>query len=68
MEKGEQTRLQKAIGERIYVIENRAMLRPELFSAIHRDVKLRFGVDSYKNVKRKDLQDAIRFIGVWKPK
>lgn len=67
LERGEQIRLQKAIGQRVYVIENKAVLRPELFSAIHRDIKDHFGVESYKFLRRDELQSTIHFIESWKP-
>ena len=65
---GEQRRLQKAIGSRVYELESVAELRPKLFREIYREIKDRFGVASYKDVKRKDLQLAIRYVEAWIPK
>ncbi|MDI2588090.1 Rha family transcriptional regulator [Psychrobacillus sp. NEAU-3TGS] len=65
---GEQRRLQKAIGSRVYELESVAELRPKLFREIYREIKDRFGVASYKDVKRKDLQFAIRYVEAWIPK
>lgn len=65
---GEQRRLQKAVAIKVYEIENIAELRPKLFREIYREIKDRFGVASYKDVKRKDLQLAIRYVEAWIPK
>ena len=65
---GEQRRLQRAIGSKVYELESIAELRPKLFREIYREIKDRFGVASYKDVKRKDLQVAIRYVEAWIPR
>lgn len=65
---GEQRRLQKAVAIKVYELESIAELRPKLFREIYREIKDRFGVASYKDVKRKDLQPAIRYVEAWIPK
>lgn len=65
---GEQRRLQRAIGSKVYELESIAELRPKLFREIYREIKDRFGVASYKDVKRKDLQLAIRYVEAWIPR
>ena len=58
--------LQKAINIRVYqrldVINAEKRL---MFPAIHRDVKDRFGVASYRDIKRKDLTEALAYVQNW---
>ncbi|MFJ8261437.1 ORF6N domain-containing protein [Rummeliibacillus sp. NPDC094406] len=65
---GEQRSLQKAVASRVYEIENHAQYRPKLFKELYREIKDRFGVSSYKDVRRKDLQSAISYIEHYVPK
>ncbi|MEB6549123.1 ORF6N domain-containing protein [Heyndrickxia sporothermodurans] len=65
---GEQRRLQKGIASKIYEICDDPKARPTLFRELHREIKDRFGVASYKDVKRKELQSAIRYVENWIPK
>lgn len=65
---GEQRRLQKAVAIKVYELESIAEFRPKLFCEIYREIKDRFGVASYKDVKRKDLQLAIRYVEAWIPR
>lgn len=65
---GEQRRLQKAIGSKVYGLESISEFRPKLFKELYREIKDRFGVASYKDVKRKDLQMAIRYVDAWIPR
>ncbi|MDF1511969.1 ORF6C domain-containing protein, partial [Robertmurraya sp. DFI.2.37] len=46
---GEQRRLQKGIAQRVYEIESDQVLRSKLFRELHREIKDRFGVASYKD-------------------
>lgn len=65
---GEQRRLQKAVGSKVYELASDPSERKRLFSELYREIKDRFGVASYKDVKRKELQIAIRYIESWIPK
>ena len=54
----EQRKLQKAVSARVYQrLDVVNAERKMLFSAIYRDLKDRFGVASYRDIKRKDLTD-----------
>ncbi|MED4530939.1 ORF6C domain-containing protein [Metabacillus fastidiosus] len=64
---GEQRRLQKGIASRVYEIERNPTLRPKLFRELQREIKTYFGVDTYKNIKSRDLQQALRYIDKWLP-
>jgi prophage antirepressor-like protein len=68
LDHGEQRRIQKAVGAKVYEIEPDPTLRKEFFSELHREIKDRFGVTSYKDIKRKDMQAAIRYIEAWIPR
>jgi prophage antirepressor-like protein len=68
LDHGEQRRIQKAIGHKVYELENDQEVRGQLFREIHREIKDRFAVASYKDIKRKDLLSAIRYIEAWVPR
>jgi|SRR5690625_1694089 len=65
---GEQRRLQKAIAIRVYELYEDKDERPQAFGSIHREIKDRFGVASYKDVRRQELQGAINYVEHWIPK
>lgn len=69
---GQQRTLQAIISKKAY--ERAAVIyRPQevrsnirgLFSAIHRDIKNRFGVASYRDILRNDLGAAIKYVEAW---
>lgn len=66
LDSGEQRKLQRAISVGVYqrldVINAERKL---MFPAIHRDVKDRFGVASYRDIKRKDLKEALLYVQNW---
>ena len=65
---GEQRRLQKGVATKVYEVCDDPQLRPKLFRELYREIKDRFGVASYKDVKRKELQIALRYIENWIPR
>lgn len=65
---GEQRRLQKAVAIKVYEIEDDPHDQRKLFRELYREIKDRFAVASYKDVKRKDLQSAIRYVDAWLPR
>jgi Rha family phage regulatory protein len=68
LESGEQRRIQKAVGFKVYSIANEPKERDRLFKELYRELKDRFGVGSYKDIKRKDMQSALHYIDAWVPK
>lgn len=68
LDHGEQRRLQKAVAAKVYEISNDPQERSRLFREIYREIKDRFAVASYKDVKRKELQAALRYIENWVPR
>jgi Rha family phage regulatory protein len=68
LDHGEQRRIQKGINRKVYELEIDQEARKKLFSELHREIKDRFAVASYKDIKRKDLLSAIGYIEGWVPK
>ena len=68
LDHGEQRRLQIAVATKVYEIESDRVLQPKVFKEIYREIKNRFGVASYKDVKRRELQSAIRYVEAWLPR
>lgn len=68
LDHGEQRRVQKAIASKVYETTLDGDLRKSYFSELHREVKDRFGVSSYKDINRKDMQAALKYIEAWLPK
>jgi Rha family phage regulatory protein len=68
LDHGEQRRIQKAVGQKVYEIEADSTVRSKLFRELHREIKDRFGVASYKDIRRKDMQSALRYIEGWVPR
>ncbi|WBL16408.1 ORF6N domain-containing protein [Sutcliffiella sp. NC1] len=68
LDHGEQRRLQKGIATKVYELCDNPQNRPQLFRELHREIKDRFGVASYKDLKRKELQTALRYIENWIPR
>lgn len=65
---GEQRRLQKGVAHRIYEFTQDKKEAARLFRELYREIKDRFGVASYKDVKRKELLAALRYIENWIPR
>lgn len=65
LDHGEQRRLQKGVARRVYGVTEDKKEAARLFRELYREIKDRFGVASYKDVKRKELQSAISYIENW---
>ncbi|MGF2617769.1 phage antirepressor [Rossellomorea vietnamensis] len=65
---GEQRRVQKGVARRVYEFTEDRREAAKLFRELYREIKDRFGVASYKDVKKKELQSAINYIEHWIPK
>ncbi|MGE7546077.1 ORF6N domain-containing protein [Sporosarcina newyorkensis] len=62
----EQKRLRNAVGERVYQLSGKEPgARPVLFRALHRSIHERYDVESYRDVKRHQLLDALNFVNEW---
>lgn len=74
IDSGKQRKLQKAIASRVYdrslevfrTMESGLVeLRKRMFSGIHRELKNKFGVSSYKDVKDSEFEIALNFVSNW---
>lgn len=65
---GEQRAVQKEVAKKVYEIENDPTVRPNLFRELHREIKDRFAVASYKDVRRQEIQTVINYIRSWVPR
>lgn len=68
LDHGEQRRLQRAVATRVNELESDRDNQRPMYSGLYREIKDRWGVGSYVDVKRKDLQDVIRYVEAWRPK
>ena len=69
---GQQRQLQRAVGDRVMervatVIPARMVRerKPYFFKAIYHDLKNRFGVPSYRDIKPSDYMSAMAYIEAW---
>ncbi|MNC60878.1 ORF6C domain protein [compost metagenome] len=67
LDSGHQRRLQKAINVKVCSIEPVKEFRGELFRQIHREIKDRWQVSSYKDVLKTELQEVLNYVSAWKP-
>lgn len=65
---GQQRVLQKAVARRVYQVESDSRRRRELFRQLHREIKDRWAVASYRDVRRAELQQVLRYIDAWMPR
>lgn len=65
---GEQRAVQKEVAKKVYEIESDTTVRPNLFRELHREIKDRFAVASYKDVRRQELQTVINYVRSWVPR
>ena len=62
---GEQARLRKAVGDRVYQLAKVEGARPALFRSLYSAIREEFEVGSYRDVKQFELQKALRFVNNW---
>lgn len=71
LDHGKQRTLQKAVGKRVIELLNGTdtddyrKYSKKYFAACYRDIKDRFGIPSYKDVKTKDYESALNYIRNW---
>ncbi|MBU8740372.1 MULTISPECIES: ORF6C domain-containing protein [Bacillus] len=68
LDHGEQRRLQKGVARRVYQFTDDKKQAARLFKELYREIKDRFGVSSYKDLKRRELLTAIKYIENWVPR
>ena len=68
LDSGEQRKVQKTIARRIYEIETEPSVRSDCFRQLHREIRDRWAVPSYKDVRRNELGGLIKYIEAWIPR
>ncbi|WP_161956387.1 ORF6C domain-containing protein [Metasolibacillus fluoroglycofenilyticus] len=66
LQEGERIRLRNAVAERVYALSNSSGAQPILFKALYTALKERYAVNFYGDIKRNQMQDALRFIAQWR--
>lgn len=64
---GQQRTLQLAVNRRVCSVESDKEARRPLFQQLHREIKDRWAVASYKDVRKIDLQAALDYVAAWVP-
>lgn len=67
LDSGQQRRLQKSINQRVCGLEQIKEARGEWFRQLHKEIKDRWNVSSYKDVLKQDLQDVMNYVAAWVP-
>lgn len=72
---GQQRALNNVKKNRVYQLWNDGIFNPELidtkpkaFAAIGRDLKDAFAVNSYRDIRQKDFDEAVNFLKYWRPR
>jgi Rha family phage regulatory protein len=67
LDSGDQRTVQKAVARRVYELESDPSLRSNLFRQLHREIKDRWAVASYRDVRRNELNGLLSYINAWRP-
>ena len=67
LDSGQQRRLQQAVNKKVCSIEPDKTERGELFRQLHKEIKDRWEVPSYKDILRQDLQSVLNYVDAWRP-
>lgn len=67
MDSGEQRKVQRLIAHRIYGMTEDKSERAQLFKQLYREIKDRWAVPSYRDVRRNEMSGLINYIEAWKP-
>jgi Rha family phage regulatory protein len=67
LDSGQQRRLQQAINKKVCTTEPDKSERSELFRQLHKEIKDRWQVPSYKDIRKQDLQGVIDYVSAWVP-
>jgi regulator of replication initiation timing len=65
---GEQRKFQNAVSRKVYSFTQEKDEASRLYREIYREIKDRFAVASYKDVKRHELQAALNYVNNWIPR
>lgn len=67
LDSGQQRRLQKSINQRVCALEQIKEARGEWFRQLHKEIKDRWKVSSYKDVLKHDLHEVMNYVAAWVP-
>lgn len=67
LDSGDQRKVQKAVARKIYAVESDEKLRSQLFRQLHREIKDRWAVPSYKDIRKHELDGLMNYIEAWRP-
>lgn len=67
LDSGDQRKVQKAVSRKVYAIESDAQLRSQLFRQLHREIKDRWAVPSYKDIRKHEMDGLMNYIEAWRP-
>ena len=67
LDSGEQRKIQKAVASKIYSIEEDQKQRNLLFRQLHREIKDRWAVPSYKDIRKHEFDGVLNYIEAWRP-
>lgn len=67
MDSGEQRKVQRLIASRIYGMTEDKVLRPIYFRQLYREIKDRWAVPSYRDVRRNEMDSLVSYIEAWRP-
>lgn len=66
---GEQRRVQKAVARRIYEMTGNDLPgRREMFQQVYREIKDRWAVASYRDIRRNEIDQVLHYINAWMPR
>ncbi|CAM4101422.1 Rha family transcriptional regulator [Paenibacillus alkaliterrae] len=67
LDSGDQRKVQKVVARKIYSIEVDNKQRSQLFRQLHREIKDRWAVPSYKDIRKHELDGLMNYIEAWRP-
>jgi len=67
IDSGDQRKVQKAIARKVYTIEEDQEQRALLFRQLHREIKDRWAVPSYKDIRKHEIDGLMSYIEAWRP-
>ena len=68
LNQNEQKRVLKAISSRVYDLQPSQKTPSDLHRELHGDIKIRWGVTSYRNLSSVNMIRILNFINSWIPK
>lgn len=67
LDSGEQRKVQKAVAHKVYALNESGNIRSH-FQQIYREIKDRWAVASYRDIRRNELDQVLRYVEAWMPK